>query len=93
MYVHMYIYIYTHSTYPYIASRHAIMKFLDIFAGAHQRVRGIFALIVAGTFCGQLGLSILTPFFPTEAKSKLVKDDPSWGGGRPSGPSARCQQP
>lgn len=35
---------------------------------------GIFALIVAGTFCGQLGLSILTPFFPAEAKSKLVKD-------------------
>lgn len=45
----------------------------DNFSPPEHRDR-IFALIVAGTFCGQLGLSILTPFFPAEAKSKLVKD-------------------
>lgn len=45
----------------------------DDFTPPEHRDR-IFALIVAGTFCGQLGLSILTPFFPAEAKSKLVKD-------------------
>eukprot|EP00437_Effrenium_voratum_P041751 CAMPEP_0181473436 /NCGR_PEP_ID=MMETSP1110-20121109/40122_1 /TAXON_ID=174948 /ORGANISM="Symbiodinium sp., Strain CCMP421" /LENGTH=444 /DNA_ID=CAMNT_0023598551 /DNA_START=39 /DNA_END=1370 /DNA_ORIENTATION=- len=33
----------------------------------------IFALIVVGTFCGQLGLSILTPFFPAEAAAKHVQ--------------------
>ena len=34
----------------------------------------IFALIIAGTFCGQLGLSILMPFFPAEAKAKEVSE-------------------
>ncbi|CAE7715265.1 SLC18B1, partial [Symbiodinium microadriaticum] len=33
----------------------------------------IFALIVIGTFCGQLGLSIIAPFFPAEAKEKGVQ--------------------
>mmetsp|Transcript_65883 Transcript_65883/g.146377 ORF Transcript_65883/g.146377 Transcript_65883/m.146377 type:complete len:447 (+) Transcript_65883:60-1400(+) len=33
----------------------------------------IFALIVIGTFCGQLGLSIIAPFFPAEAAEKGVQ--------------------
>ena len=41
-----------------------------------QRAAGIFALIVIGTFCGQLGLSIIAPFFPAEAKEKGVE---AWG--------------
>lgn len=34
----------------------------------------VFSLILAGTFCGQMGLSIISPFFPKEAEAKDVSD-------------------
>lgn len=43
----------------------------ESFSPPEHRDR-IFALILMGTLCGQMGLSILTPFFPAEAKAKRV---------------------